>query len=75
MALDANTCGTAIFNAITAMTEANKKIPEKVWQTVCAQIFAHIQSNALVTVTVASVTGVSTGGGVSGPGTGTGTIS
>jgi hypothetical protein len=38
------------------------------------EILAHIQANALVTVTVASVSGVTVGAGVSGPGTGTGTI-
>lgn len=47
---------------------------DKFLTTLCNQIVAHIQANALVTVTVASVSGVTTGPGVSGPGAGTGTI-
>jgi hypothetical protein len=42
---------------------------------IAAAVIAHIASFAAVTVTVASVGGVTTGVGVSGPGTGTGTIS
>lgn len=42
---------------------------------VSAAVVSYIQSNALVTVTVASVGGVTPGVGTSGPGAGTGTIS
>lgn len=38
-------------------------------------IVSYIQANATVVVTVASVTGVTTGPSISGPGTGTGVIS
>jgi hypothetical protein len=42
---------------------------------IAAAVIAHVTSFAAVTVTVASVSGVTAGPGVSGPGTGTGTIS
>ena len=42
---------------------------------IAAAMIAHVTAFAVVTVTVASVGGVTTGAGVSGPGTGTGTIS
>ena len=44
------------------------------WTTVLTDIFAAIVANATVTVAVASVSGITPGGGVSGPGAGTGTI-
>jgi len=47
---------------------------DKFLTALCNTLVAHIQANALVTVVVASVSGVTTGPGVSGPGTGTGTI-
>jgi len=48
----------------------------KAWcDVLAATIIAHIQTNAVVTTTLAvtNVSGVTVGGGVSGPGTGTGT--
>ena len=50
------------------------ELNDKFLTTLCNTLVAHIQANALVTVVVASVSGVTTGPGVSGPGTGTGTI-
>ena len=47
---------------------------EAVAKGIASAVVAHIQANALVTVAVASVSGVTVGAGVSGPGTGTGTI-
>jgi hypothetical protein len=48
---------------------------QAMYEALADAIIKHIQSNALVstTVTVASVSGVTPGAGVSGPGTGTGT--
>lgn len=43
-------------------------------QAVAEAVVEHIQTAALVTVTVTSVSGVTAGGGTSGPGSGTGTI-
>ena len=45
------------------------------WQQVTRAFFASIVANGQVTVAVTSVSGVTPGGGVSGPGAGTGTIS
>ena len=50
-------------------------VDDRILKARCQGIIEHIQAAALVNVTVASVSGVTTGGGVSGPGTGTGTIS
>ncbi len=78
MAMNGNTMGTAVKNAIAAlspdMTQAQKDQLEIAWKAICTAIVTHISSNATVAVAVTSVAGVTTGGGVSGPGTGTGTI-
>lgn len=78
MALNGTVLGDAISVAIQGQNPevdgtqlANLK---KYWEPIATAIVNHIQSNALVNVTVASVSGVLTGGGVSGPGTGTGQI-
>jgi hypothetical protein len=44
------------------------------WATICTAIVTYIQANANVNVTVASVSAVTPGIGVSGPGSGIGTI-
>lgn len=46
-----------------------------VWQAVAEAVIEHIVTFGQVTVAVASVSGVTTGPGVSGPGAGTGIIS
>lgn len=77
--MNGNTMGTAVKNAIAAlspdMTQAQKDQLELAWKAICTAIVAHIAANATVTATVAvtSVAGVTTGGGVSGPGAGTAT--
>jgi len=45
------------------------------WKIICRAIYSALKTDAVVgtTVTVASVSGVTPGGGVSGPGAGTGT--
>jgi len=73
--MNGNTLGTAIAAAIAGLSDTQKENTALVWQTIANQIVTHIQSNAQVStnVAVASVSGVTTGPGVSGPGTGTGT--
>lgn len=69
MALDANRLGDAIRQAIDALDDEDKSNRVTVFRAMGAAIVAEIQEHATVTVT--SVTGVTTGGGTSGPGTGT----
>lgn len=82
MALVPNTVGDAIATifqsnappAGTAVTPAQLK---SIWELAAAAILtgAGGVSHGSVAVTVTSVSGVTTGGGVSGPGSGTGVIS
>jgi hypothetical protein len=67
--------GAQIVAKIDALllTDPNPSRPD-FWREIAEAIVEHIQSNALVTVAVVSVSGVTSGGGVSGPGAGTGTI-
>lgn len=55
----------------TPITDANLKA---LWETIITLLYTDIKANAQVVVAVASVSGVTTGGAVSGPGAGTGTI-
>lgn len=76
MALDANVLTAQIVTGIQAAT--GNQLPQisvTVWKAVAEAIVDHIKSAGVVTVTVASVTGVTAGAGTSGPGAGTGTIS
>lgn len=82
MALAPNTVGAAIAAIVTAATPpAGTPIsgPQltQMWKDISAAILtgAGGVTTGTVTVTVASVSGVTTGGGVSGPGAGTGVIS
>lgn len=68
MPMNGDTLGAAIAGAINALPQADKEDIVKVWKAVANQIVAHVQT---ATVTVTSVSGVTPGGGVSGPGTGT----
>lgn len=65
----ADACGDAISAAIRAMTVQNRLDPAKVWETIIRTLYASIRTNAVVNVT--SVSGVTAGGGTSGPGSGT----
>jgi hypothetical protein len=70
MALNSTIMCQQVISAIESAT--GNTIPpgsQAVWQAVCNAIVAHIVNNAQVVV--ASVSGVTTGPGVSGPGTGT----
>lgn len=82
MALNPTSVGSQIATIVknaapapgTPITDANLIT---MWQDIAGVILGNtggVQS-ATVTVTVASVSGVTTGGGVSGPGAGTGVIS
>lgn len=59
---------TAVKNAIAAIPQ-DERTHDAIWDAIGAAIVSFIQANAVVTV--ASVSGVTTGPGVSGPGTGT----
>lgn len=64
----------AIDQAISSNPEAGSSQRTALWEAIAGAIIAHIQTNAVVSTTVAvtSVSGVTTGAGVSGPGAGTG---
>lgn len=63
----------AIDSAVAAHGEASAAQRTAIWRAIGNAIVTHVQG-ATVTVTVASVSGVTTGPGVSGPGSGTGSI-
>jgi len=80
MALDADRWGQAVSDAVFGFTVPQtsfitKSQLDQIWKIVCGEHKTEINTNAVVTtnVSVASVTGVTTGAGVSGPGTGSGT--
>jgi len=68
MAMNGNTLGTAIKNAINALTAEQKQDVEVIWQTIASEITSHIAGNAVVSVT--SVSGVTAGEDNSGSGSG-----
>lgn len=68
MAMNGDALGDAIKAAVDALPDP-KTDRTAIFRAMGNAIVAHIQANAQVAVT--SVTGVTTGGGVSGPGTGT----
>lgn len=65
----ADVTGAAINSAVQALTTEQKSDPETCWKTIMRVIYAHLVTDAVVVV--ASVSGVTTGPGTSGPGTGT----
>lgn len=78
MAMNGDILGQQIIAAIdgelASQPTANAVQREAIWKAVGRAIVLHIQTSGAVTVTVASVSGVTVGPGVSGPGAGTGTI-
>lgn len=68
MALNGDVLGDAIKSAIDALPDP-KTDRTAIFRAIGNAIVLHITANAAVVVT--SVSGVTTGGGVSGPGTGT----
>lgn len=82
MSLNANAVGNAVAAVIVAATPpAGTAITpsqlQTMWRNIVTQIFTGSGgvTGATVTVSVTSVSGVTTGGGVSGPGAGTAVIS
>lgn len=69
MAMTGNAMGTAIINAINALADEDKLDQDKLLKAFSGAIVDYIVANAAVVVT--SVSGVTTGAGVSGAGTGT----
>lgn len=63
----------AVDGAVIAHPTANADQRKAIWRALGDAIVTHVQG-ATVTVTVTSVSGVTTGPGVSGPGTGSGSI-
>ena len=78
MALNGTVLGDAMLAAIDAAVASHAAASSEqrvaIWRGIGAAIVTHITTQATVTVTVASVGGVQPGPGVSGPGTGSGTI-
>lgn len=65
----ADVLGAAVASALLGLSQPQKENTTLVWQTIMRQIYAALKTDAVVAVT--DVTGVTPGGGVSGPGTGT----
>lgn len=65
----AEAAGSAIATALVALTQEQKNDPEVIWQEIMKLIYASLKTDAVVSVT--SVSGVTAGGGISGPGSGT----
>lgn len=65
----ADLLGTAINTAVQGLSPTQKADPELVWQTIMRVLYTHLKTDAVVAV--ASVGGVTTGAGTSGPGSGT----
>jgi len=64
---------SAIDTAVEVTPQAGPAQRQAIWRAIGAAIVTHVKG-ATVTVTVTSVSGVTVGPGVSGPGTGSGTI-
>lgn len=72
MAMNATVLGAALKSAIDGVSDKTDR--NALFEAMAQAIISHITSNATITVTVASVSGVTPGVGVSGTGAGTATI-
>lgn len=72
MALN-NTTADAVANAICSALSISDSATIADWKKIMEAIYAGLKTDIQIAVTVTSVSGVTTGGGVSGPGSGTGT--
>jgi len=78
MALNSSTadaCATAMVNTLASalgLTPAQKSAALTQWKIVVEQLYASLKTDIQINVTVTSVSGVTSGGASSGPGTGTG---
>jgi len=78
MSLNGDRLGLAILSAVEGISLSNPMTPtqkQDIFKAIGNQIVSEITSYAQVTVNVTSVSGVTPGGGISGPGSGTGTVS
>jgi hypothetical protein len=79
MSMSGTRLGDAIVTAFQSinpgMTTAQINQLKSAWEAVGTAIVDEITNHAQVAVNVTSVSGVTSGGGTSGPGTGTGTVS
>jgi hypothetical protein len=74
MAMNGGVLGAAIKAAVQDAAESDPTDRDAMFAALGDAIVAHIQAFGSVTVAVTSVSGVTAGAGVSGPGSGTGTI-
>lgn len=72
MAMNGDVLGDALRAAVDAVSDKTDR--EALFRAMGHAIVTHIQTQGSVAVTVTSVSGVTVGAGVSGPGTGSGTI-
>lgn len=71
MALN-NTTADAVATAICTALSITDVATVATWKTIMEKIYAGLKTDIAIAVTVTSVSGVTVGGAVSGPGTGTG---
>ncbi len=71
MALN-DTTADLVATAICSALSISDSATIAVWKTIMEKIYAGLKTDIAISVSVTSVSGVLTGGGVSGPGTGTG---
>ena len=78
MALNGNILGDAIRTAVETAVETTREAGDAqrraIWRAVGNAIVQHITTFAVVNVTVPSVSGVTPGAGISGPGAGSGGV-
>lgn len=51
----ADACGTAINNAIQALSQANKENTALVWQTAMRVLYTQLKANAVITLAASTV--------------------
>ncbi len=77
MALTAATAASDIVSAIHAikpMSASEQTAANAMWTAIIGALYTRMKADMVVTSTVASVSGVTTGLGVSGPGSATSTV-
>jgi hypothetical protein len=74
MAMDGDVLGQALKAAVSAAAASDPSDRDAMFRAMGNAIVNHLRVYGQVNVTVISVSGVTTGAGVSGPGTGSGTV-
>ena len=69
MAMNGTTLGDAIYSAIQGLHGSTN--PQAIWETIGAQIVAHIEANAIVAVPASGLVSGNPGSPVTGAATGT----